>query len=168
MDEARDSRSARPFLWASSSAFALLDSIARRCFCDSSSTDSDALRASSRCMINALASLTVASSERKASSSRCLSPLDETLLLIPSDIEIPGVRLALGRLLGADSREERVRVADAVHGGVGVATLQLLDADRGVAVIVCAHLELGLRTRRVLEDFRDRGSAGEVHGRSVL
>src|SRR2546426_393460 len=94
--------------------------------------------------------------------------VDECPFLVPAGIEFLLVRLALAGLLGDRLLEHRVRVSDALHRGLRVTPLEVVDADRGMAVVVRADLELGPGARRVLQDLGKGVVAGHVDLRSVL
>src|SRR5881296_1829826 len=97
-----------------------------------------------------------------------LLALDERPLLVPTGIEFLLVRLALAGLLGDRLFEHCVRVSDALDRGLGVASLEVVDADRGMAVVIGADLELGPGARRVLQNLGEGVVAGHVDIRPVL
>ena len=82
-----------------------------------------------------------------------LFALDERSFLTATGFELFLVDLALAGLLGDRLVQHLVRVADAFNGGLGVAPLEMVDADRRVSIVVRAHFELGPGTRRVLQDL---------------
>ena len=59
-----------------------------------------------------------------------LLAVHELLFLFSTGVEIPEVCVPFRGLLDQDFRENLVRVAEALHGRLGVGTLQLVDADR--------------------------------------
>ncbi len=64
--------------------------------------------------------------------------------------------------------EDLVGVSESGNGRLGIAALQLVDADPGVAVVVGADFESRFLTRRILEDFEDGIRTGHLDLRSVL
>src|SRR3989441_1654773 len=97
-----------------------------------------------------------------------LLALDERPLLVPTGIEFLLVRLALAGLLGDRLFEHCVRVSDALDPGLGGASLEVVDADRAMAVVIGADLELGPGARRVLQNLGEGVVAGHVDIRPVL
>ena len=86
---------------------------------------------------------------------------DEALFLFSAGFEVPEVRVTFRGLLDQHLGENLIRIAEPFHGGLRIAALQLVDADRGMAV-VRADLELRAVARGILQNFGDRGRACNV------
>ena len=91
-----------------------------------------------------------------------LLAVHELLFLFSTGVEVPEVCVPFRGLLDQDLREDLVRIAEALHGRLGIAALQLVDADRGMAVVVGTDFELRPFARGVFQDLGDRRRARDV------
>src|SRR5436190_3405225 len=94
--------------------------------------------------------------------------VDKPPLWVPAVSEVLKVRFSFRGLPGDRLGEDLVGVSESGNGRLGIAALQLVDADPGVAVVVGADFESRFLTRRILEDFEDGIRPGHLDFRSVL